>query len=189
MAALHLPVAAQEAPFLVPRLSGPVEIDGRVDEAAWMAIPPLEVSASLPTFGRAPSERTEIRIAYDDTYLYVAGRMYDRDPGGIRATSLRLSAGALIFRRFGPVPPAQPGATCLRGNRHPTGSGSWSLLLEGNRPLRTVGPAGGSHCRTPAGGPCTYRSPGGPEGPRLGLVSGRGQNAVTGEMMAASRAL
>jgi len=95
VAALHLPVAAQEAPFPIPRLSGSVEIDGRVDEAAWMAIPPLEVSASLPAFGRPPSERTEIRIAYDDTYLYVAGRMYDSDPGGIRATSLRRDESSL----------------------------------------------------------------------------------------------
>jgi len=83
------PVAAQPAPLSIPRLTGPVEIDGRVDEAAWMAIAPLPVVGSTPVFGGSPSERTEFRLAYDDEYLYLSGRMHDSDPSGIRATSLR----------------------------------------------------------------------------------------------------
>jgi len=81
--------AAQLTPLSIPRLTGPVEIDGRVDEAAWMAIAPLPVVGSTPVFGGPPSERTEFRLAYDDEYLYLSGRMHDSDPSGIRATSLR----------------------------------------------------------------------------------------------------
>ena len=40
-----------------------------------------------PNAGAAPSERTEIRLAYDDENLYAAGRMYDRTPDEIRAPS------------------------------------------------------------------------------------------------------
>jgi len=40
-----------------------------------------------PNAGSAPSERTEIRLAYDDENLYAAGRMYDRTPDEIRAPS------------------------------------------------------------------------------------------------------
>jgi len=100
--ALLLPVlfhpaggAAQEAPFPVPRLTGPIEIDGRVDEAAWLAIPPLEALSSSPVFGVPPSERTEFRLAYDDEFLYLSGRLYDSEPEGIRATSLRRDDGAM----------------------------------------------------------------------------------------------
>lgn len=41
-----------------------------------------------PTYRGSPTESTEIRIAYDDDFLYASGRFYDSDPGGIRATSL-----------------------------------------------------------------------------------------------------
>jgi hypothetical protein len=88
-------VRAQDAPFPIPRLTAPVEIDGRVDEAAWMAIPPLPAVSSSPVFDVPPSERTEFRLAYDDEYLYLAGRMYDSDPDGIRATSLRRDDSAM----------------------------------------------------------------------------------------------
>jgi len=81
--------AQDRVPFPIPRLSGPVEIDGRVDEAAWLAIPPLPAMASFPVYGREPSERTEFRVAHDDRYLYVSGRMFDSDPDGIRVPSLR----------------------------------------------------------------------------------------------------
>jgi hypothetical protein len=77
------------APFRVPRLHGTIVLDGRSDEAAWQGIEPLPAVASFPDFGAEPSERTEFRLAYDDEYLYVAGRLYDRDVAGIRATSLR----------------------------------------------------------------------------------------------------
>ncbi len=72
----------------LPRLSGPVRLDGQSDEAAWEAIPPLPVVMYWPEFRGRMTERTEIRIAYDDDYLYAAGRFYDSDPGGVRGNSL-----------------------------------------------------------------------------------------------------
>jgi hypothetical protein len=53
-------------PLVIPRLSGPITLDGRVDEPAWEAIPPLPVVMHLPSFGAEPTERTEFRLAYDD---------------------------------------------------------------------------------------------------------------------------
>ena len=40
-----------------------------------------------PDFGKTPTEKTEIFIAYDNEYLYVAGRLYDREPSKIMASS------------------------------------------------------------------------------------------------------
>jgi len=82
------PAGAQER-RAIPRLSGPVQIDGRVDEAAWEAIDPLPAVMSSPTFGAPPSERTELRLGYDDKYLYASGRMFDRSPDRIQSTSLK----------------------------------------------------------------------------------------------------
>ncbi len=81
-------LAQAQDPMRLVRLSGPVEIDGRVDEPVWEAVPPLPLVVFVPQYRMPPTERTEIRVAYDDRYLYVAGRLYDSDPGGIRARTL-----------------------------------------------------------------------------------------------------
>jgi len=80
---------AQElTPMELNRLTGPVEIDGRPDEAAWREVPPLPLTQYAPTYRGTPRQRTEIRVAYDDRYLYAAGWFYDSDPDGIRINSL-----------------------------------------------------------------------------------------------------
>ncbi len=72
----------------IPRLIGPVELDGASTEAPWNAVPALPMTTYEPTFGAPPTERTEIRIAHDGTHLYVAGRFYDSLPAQVRAQSL-----------------------------------------------------------------------------------------------------
>jgi len=62
--------------FVVPRLDAPITLDGRVEEVAWEAVAPLLLVTHWPTFGEAPPERTEIRVAYDDEYIYVSCRCY-----------------------------------------------------------------------------------------------------------------
>jgi hypothetical protein len=74
--------------YLLPRLNGSIELDGFSEEVAWNEIDPLPMTMYTPTFGGEPSERTEVRIAYDDNYIYVSGRLYDSDPNGIQANSL-----------------------------------------------------------------------------------------------------
>lgn len=80
-------VAAQEV-LTIQRLSGPVLLDGVSNEDAWKGIAPLDLKMYEPISDGPMSERTEILVAYDDAYLYVAGRMYDSDPAGIRANTL-----------------------------------------------------------------------------------------------------
>jgi hypothetical protein len=82
------PLRGQAEPLRLPRLTGPVVLDGRPDEAAWAAVEPLPLAVHLPTAGAPPTERTEIRVAYDDGYLYAAARLWDSRPDGVRANSL-----------------------------------------------------------------------------------------------------
>ena len=70
------PVKAQDV-MKLHRLTGPILLDGMSDEAAWQEIEPLEMSMYEPISGGTMTERTEIRVGYDDNFLYVAGRMYD----------------------------------------------------------------------------------------------------------------
>ena len=73
------PASAQsdDPPLHISRLNGPINFDGKVDEAAWSAIEPLPLTMYTPNWGGKLTERTELRVAYDDKYLYLAGRMWD----------------------------------------------------------------------------------------------------------------
>src|SRR6476659_5086510 len=72
------------------RRSGPVTIDGRLDEAAWAAAQPTSgFTQSYPTPGAAPVDSTEVRILYDDQALYVGVRMHDSHPDSIAAQLAR----------------------------------------------------------------------------------------------------
>ena len=70
------------------RLAGPITVDGRLDEPAWKQVPPLPLTMYAPVFKGTPTQRTEIRVAYDDEYFYAAGWFFDTDPSGIRVNSL-----------------------------------------------------------------------------------------------------
>ena len=75
------PDAWAQDPTILPRLSGSIQLDGLSNEPAWEALAPLPATMYQPVFQGEMTERTEFRIAYDDNYLYVAGRFYDTDPG------------------------------------------------------------------------------------------------------------
>ena len=79
---------AQQAVTALPRLTGPVVIDGRSDDAAWQAVPPVPLTVHLPNYGSEPTERTVARIAYDDDALYVMVDASEAHAGGVRASSM-----------------------------------------------------------------------------------------------------
>lgn len=64
---------------VVRRLTGPIVFDGLSDEPAWTDAFQMGFTVFSPVWGGAPSERTEMLLAFDDTDLYVAGRCYTRD--------------------------------------------------------------------------------------------------------------
>ncbi len=64
-------------------------IDGHLDEAIWQQIPPItDLIQIWPDDGAPPTERSEVRIAYDRDNLYFAFKFYDKDPHLIRAKNL-----------------------------------------------------------------------------------------------------
>jgi hypothetical protein len=65
-------------PVIIPRLNGPVTLDGVVDEAAWFKIDPLPLVTHWPAFGETVDiNKTQIRIAHDEEYLYVSCICYE----------------------------------------------------------------------------------------------------------------
>jgi hypothetical protein len=63
------------------RVPKPIEIDGRLDEEAWAGVPAFgEFVQRDPDEGEPATERTELRLLYDDEALYVGARLYDSEP-------------------------------------------------------------------------------------------------------------
>jgi hypothetical protein len=59
-------------------------IDGKLDDSVWAAAAPIASFVQHEPFdGQAATERTEVRILFDGTALYIGARLYDREPGGI----------------------------------------------------------------------------------------------------------
>jgi hypothetical protein len=71
--------------------TGNVVIDGKLDDAAWAAATPIgDLVQAVPNEGRAPAEKTEIRILYDEAAIYIGARMYDSEGAkGVRAVLTR----------------------------------------------------------------------------------------------------
>jgi hypothetical protein len=74
--------------YVLQRIKGSIILDGISDEPGWRGIEPRPMIMYEPTYKGTISERTEILVAYDDDYLYAAGRFFDSDPSEIRVTSL-----------------------------------------------------------------------------------------------------
>ncbi len=69
---------AQSKEYDASKLSSSIKIDGKMDDAAWASVKPItDFITSYPDFGKAPSKKTEVRIIYDNTAMYVLALMYD----------------------------------------------------------------------------------------------------------------
>lgn len=78
-----------------------VRLDGFLDDEAWaLAEPITDFRQQEPVEGGEPSERTEIRILYDDQALYIGAMLYDSNPDGILAYQLQRDAGLGTDDRF-----------------------------------------------------------------------------------------
>ena len=77
---------------VVQALRAPAEItlDGALTEPGWAAaVPVSDFIQREPNEGAAATERTEVRVLYDNDALYVGARLYDTSPDSIRAQLAR----------------------------------------------------------------------------------------------------
>jgi hypothetical protein len=88
--ALPGPALAQSGPepLRLSRLTGPIVLDGRLDEPAWAKVPALPLVMYTPTFRAPLTERSEIMVAYDDRYIYLGARLHDAEPRKVRSNTL-----------------------------------------------------------------------------------------------------
>ena len=80
-------LAGNGNPVVMVRLEGEIVFDGMPDEAAWQRCDPFPMLTQTPVFGKEPTERTDIRILYDDDFIYVGAAMFAKDASRIQANS------------------------------------------------------------------------------------------------------
>ena len=78
-----------------------LHMDGIVDEAFWLTIPGSgNFLMQEPKEGGEPTERTEVRVAFDSQNLYIAVVCYDSDPSDIKAFQKKRDASLETDDRF-----------------------------------------------------------------------------------------
>ncbi|HET9276412.1 MAG TPA: DUF5916 domain-containing protein [Gemmatimonadales bacterium] len=75
------------------RTSRPPRLDGTLDDPVWQAAPLLgELIQHEPVDDAPASERTEIRVLFDDEAMYIGARMHDREAASIVRGEVRRDA-------------------------------------------------------------------------------------------------
>jgi hypothetical protein len=72
------------------RVAGDMVLDGLLSEGGWAVASTIsDFTQREPNEGAPATERTEVRVLYDDNALYVGARLYDRSPDSVRAQLAR----------------------------------------------------------------------------------------------------
>ena len=78
----------EPAPFTATKImqTQTPAIDGDLSDPIWQNAPVIDRLYQInPVEGGAPSERTEVRVIYSDSHLYIGAMMYDSTPDAITA--------------------------------------------------------------------------------------------------------
>ncbi len=88
------PQAAEIPSLQAGRTSAPIVVDGVLSEESWAAAEAItQFTQRDPQEGAPASERTEVRVLYDNRHIYFGVVCTDSNPGGIRATEMRRDNG------------------------------------------------------------------------------------------------
>lgn len=81
---LGMAVAAQTKNLDAVKATQAPRIDGNLDDEAWKAAPlATDFIQNFPTYGQKATVRTEVRVLYDNSAVYVGAYLYD-DPSLVR---------------------------------------------------------------------------------------------------------
>ena len=72
------------------RITEPLEMDGRLDEAIYDTVPPMsDFIQTDPDQGAPATEKTDVWIFFDDDNVYVVGRAWETEPDRLVANEMR----------------------------------------------------------------------------------------------------
>ncbi len=93
---------SQEA-VKIKRLTTPVVFDGIPNETAWKSLDLFPLTMHRPNFGNQPSEKSDIRIGYDDEFLWIGAGLFMEDASKIFAATKKRDEMLFGYDAFGIV--------------------------------------------------------------------------------------
>ena len=82
--------AAGRATIRAVRLTAPIALDGRLDEAIYATVPPLsDFIQQEPQEGAAATEKTDVWVLFDDERVYFSFRCWESAPERLIANEMR----------------------------------------------------------------------------------------------------
>ncbi|HNF31598.1 MAG TPA: hydrolase, partial [Bacteroidia bacterium] len=70
--------------YKATRIFEPIKIDGQLTESVWASTNALsDFVMNRPIEGGVPTQKTEVRIVYDNTAIYIGAMLYDSAPDSI----------------------------------------------------------------------------------------------------------
>jgi hypothetical protein len=98
VAGASVTTAASDVTILAAPVEGRLVLDGKLDEACWDRATPFDAFVQqVPSPGALASDRTEVRVLFDDDAIYFGVRAY-QEGVPIIANELRRDAGRLHVR-------------------------------------------------------------------------------------------
>ncbi len=99
---LSLPEKAiGQEPVKLKRITDPIVFDGIPEEPTWTVLDDFALTMLKPNYGSQPSEKSEIRIGYDDEFLWVAASLYMKDASKIFALTKKRDERLFDYDAFG----------------------------------------------------------------------------------------
>lgn len=84
----------------VSRFEGSLKFDGIPDDACWQKITPLPMVMHTPTFGNQTSEKSEVMICYDNSFLYVGARLFDSSASQMLVSSKKRDESEVVSEQL-----------------------------------------------------------------------------------------
>ncbi len=91
---------SQEA-VSIKRITSPIEFDGIPREAAWEILDIFPLTMHKPNYGAQPSEKSDIRIGYDDEFLWVGASLFMEDVSKIFTVTKKRDEELFDYDAFG----------------------------------------------------------------------------------------
>jgi hypothetical protein len=85
----------------IKRITVPVEFDGIPREAAWQTLDVFSLTMHRPNYGSQPSEKSEVRIGYDEGFLWIGANLYMEDVSKIFAVTKKRDEELFDYDAFG----------------------------------------------------------------------------------------
>jgi hypothetical protein len=85
----------------IKRIKGSVVFDGIPNEQVWNELDPYPLTMHKPNFDTQPSEKSDVRIGYDDGFLWVGASLFMNDASKIFAVTKKRDEMLFDYDAFG----------------------------------------------------------------------------------------